>query len=204
MDTLLNQGLAYEQYVKSIITDKYQSVWIWNEIPKEILLELNFISSTTQNCDDIGCDILARKHDNTYDYIQCKNYSTLGIDNTISICDLAGFYNFVAENNIQNPIVYYSGVLSSQIQCRRKRIKYINLPHIKISNDSLYKFTDCYNIIKDNKSEILEIKVALDSIGRQLEDITIRLNKLEQEDVKVQEDVNDIQLVENKKSKKNK
>jgi superfamily II DNA or RNA helicase/phage anti-repressor protein len=137
METLLQQGSAYEHYVKNIITDKYQSVWVWNEIPKEILLDLNFIEDITKNCDDIGCDILAKKHDNTYDYIQCKNYSTLGVDNTISICDLSGFYNFVAENDIPNPIVYYSGILSSQIQCRKKKIKYINLPYIKISNENI-------------------------------------------------------------------
>ena len=71
------------------------------------------INDITNTCDDIGCDILSKKQDNTYEYIQCKNYSTLGIDNTITISDLSGFYNFVAENTIKNPIVYYSGVLSS-------------------------------------------------------------------------------------------
>jgi superfamily II DNA or RNA helicase len=80
---------------------------------------------------------LCKKQNGEYEYIQCKNYSTLGIDNTITINDLSGFYNFVAENTIQNPVVYYSGVLSSQIQCRKKKIKYINLPYIKIGNKDI-------------------------------------------------------------------
>ena len=111
METLLHLGTEYEIYVKNIIKDKYQNLWLWKDIPKSILLELKFISHIDSACDDIGCDILAQNYDNTYDYIQCKNYSTLGIDNTISICDLAGFYNFVAENDIKTPVVYYSGIL---------------------------------------------------------------------------------------------
>ena len=31
----------------------------------------------------------------------------------------------------------YSGILSSQIQCRKKKIKYINLPYIKIGNEEI-------------------------------------------------------------------
>jgi len=62
------------------------------------------------------------------DFIQCKNYSTTGVDNTINISDLAGFYNFVAENLITNAIVYYSGKLSQQVVCRQNKIKYINIP----------------------------------------------------------------------------
>ena len=142
MDTLLNQGLLYEKYVKDTIKSNYSEVWIWNEIPKTILLELEFINGISRNCDDIGCDILAKNFDNTYDYIQCKNYSTLGIDNTISICDLAGFYNFVA------------GVLSSQILCRKKRIKYVNLPYIKISKEDI---KPRYKILKTKPNPIIPI-----------------------------------------------
>ena len=125
MDTLLNIGQNYEIYTRDIIKTKYQECWIWKDIPKPILLELGFITSLTDTCDDIGCDILAKKYDNTYDYIQCKNYSTTGNDNVINICDLAGFYNFIAENGLENGIVYYSGKLSSQIKCRTKKLKYI-------------------------------------------------------------------------------
>jgi superfamily II DNA or RNA helicase len=84
----------------------------------------------------------------------------LGIDNTISICDLSGFYNFIAENNITTPIVYYSGVLSSQILCRKKKIKYINLPFIKISNEDIkprdYQI-ESYNILDNVNRGILEM-----------------------------------------------
>ena len=154
----LQLGSEYEYYVKTIIQDKYKNVWLWKDIPRQILLELNFIPSIDSLCDDIGCDILANNFDGTYDYIQCKNYSTLGIHNTISICDLAGFYNFVAENNILNPIVYYSGILSSQIKTRTRRIKYINIPYFKISDNIIiprdYQL-DAYNLLKDENRSIL-------------------------------------------------
>jgi superfamily II DNA or RNA helicase len=160
METLLDQGTNYEIYVRDIIKEKYSECWLWKDIPNQILLELEFIKDIKNKCDDIGCDILCKKDNNEYEYIQCKNYSTLGIDNTITINDLSGFYNFVAENTIKYPIVYYSGVLSSQIQCRKKKIKYINLPYIKIGNEEIkprdYQI-EAYNILKNENRSILEM-----------------------------------------------
>ena len=125
----LEHGTKYEIYVKQFLTNKYKSIWIWNEIPINILHTLKIIPDTQLTCDDIGCDILAETFDNQYNFIQCKNYSTIGIDNTINICDLSGFYNFISENNFINGIVYYSGCLSAQITKRAKNIKYVNLPY---------------------------------------------------------------------------
>jgi len=160
METLLQQGTNYEIYVRDIIKEKYTTSWLWKDIPSEILLELEFIKDIKNKCDDIGCDILCKKANGEYDYIQCKNYSTLGIDNTITIGDLSGFYNFVAENTIKNPIVYYSGILSSQIQCRKKKIQYINLPYIKISNKDIkprdYQI-EAYNKLQYENRSILEM-----------------------------------------------
>jgi hypothetical protein len=52
--------------------------------------------------------------DLTYLFVQCKNYSTTGNDNTISIHDLSDFYNFIAETGF-NCSVYYSCKLSTHI-----------------------------------------------------------------------------------------
>ena len=160
METLLQQGTNYEIYVKDIIKEKYSECWLWKDIPNNILLELQFIKDINKKCDDIGCDILCKKTSGEYEYIQCKNYSTLGIDNTITITDLAGFYNFVAENDIKNPIVYYSGILSSQILCRKNKIKYVNLPYIKIGNKDIkprdYQI-EAYNKLKNENRSILEM-----------------------------------------------
>ena len=160
METLLQQGTQYEIYVRDIIKETYINCWLWKDIPPEILLELQFINDLKLTCDDIGCDILALKDNKTYDYIQCKNYSTLGIDNTITISDLSGFYNFIAENEIKNPIVYYSGILSSQILCRRRKVKYINLPFIKIGNEDIkprdYQL-EAFNILLLENRSILEM-----------------------------------------------
>jgi superfamily II DNA or RNA helicase len=125
----LQHGTKYEYYVKQFLSNKYTNIWLWNEIPSNILHELGIINTNETYCDDIGCDILAQSSDNTYYFIQCKNYSTIGIDNVITISDLSGFYNFMAENNFTNGIIYYSGYLSSQVIKRSKSIKYINLPY---------------------------------------------------------------------------
>jgi len=158
MQTKLEAGLEYEIYVKNIIKHKYKNTWLWSELPQDILLTIGCIKNITDKCDDIGCDIVCQYHDDTFVFIQCKNYSTTGVDNTINICDLAGFYNFIAETGF-NGIVYYSGRLSSQIILRRKKITYINLPHIK--NNKILDFKpyeyqiEAYNKLKNNNRSIL-------------------------------------------------
>jgi len=155
MDRLKN-GLDYEIYVHNIIKDKYLNCWLWNDTPNNILLNLGF----KINCDDIGCDIVCQNHDLSLLFIQCKNYSTTGCDNTISIHDLSGFYNFIAETGFEG-VVYYSGKLSSQILCRKRRINYINLPFIK--NNLILDFKprdyqiEAYNIIKDGNKSLLSM-----------------------------------------------
>ncbi len=86
MTTLIN-GREYEKYIRDVIKNKYKDCWLWEDIPLNILdnrFYKNYII-----CDDIGCDIIGINNDNTIDYIQCKNYSTTGEDNTINISDLS-------------------------------------------------------------------------------------------------------------------
>ena len=109
----LIQGENYEKYIYDIIKDKYVQCYLWKNIPINIL-DFRFYKNNLI-CDDIGCDIIGIKDSGEIDYIQCKNYSTTGIDNVINISDLAGFYNFIAENSISTGVVYYSGKLSQQI-----------------------------------------------------------------------------------------
>jgi len=155
----LKDGKEYEDYIQNIIKDKYKKCYLWDNIPSSIL-ETRFYKDT-KICDDIGCDIIGINHDDSIDYIQCKNYSTTGQDNVINIGDLAGFYNFVAENNIAKPIVYYSGKLSLQIKCRQNKIKYINLPMIKNNKILDLKPRDyqieAYNNLKDSSRSILSM-----------------------------------------------
>jgi superfamily II DNA or RNA helicase len=160
MQTKLELGLEYEIYVKNIIKDKYKNIWLWNELPKQVLLEIGCIKNISDSCDDIGCDIVCQTNDNTFIFIQCKNYSTTGVDNTINISDLSGFYNFIGETGYTG-IVYYSGRLSQQIIARKKKITYINLPHIK--NNKILDFKpreyqiDAYNKLKNNNRSVLSL-----------------------------------------------
>ena len=155
----LKDGHEYELYVLNIIKTKYNSCWLWKDIPDNILPQQFYKNKLI--CDDIGCDIIGINKDDTIDYIQCKNYSTTGNDNTINICDLAGFYNFIAENSVINAIVYYSGKLSQQILCRKNKIQYINLPIIKNNNILDFKPRDyqleAYNKLKDYNRSILSM-----------------------------------------------
>lgn len=114
-------------------------------MPQEILLELGFIEAIDKTCDDIGCDIII-KTDDGYKFIQCKHYSTTGIDNTINISDLSGFYNFMSENCFNNGIVYYSGNLSRQILSRKRKIQYINVPMYNIENQYMQIVPKVYQI----------------------------------------------------------
>jgi superfamily II DNA or RNA helicase/phage anti-repressor protein len=158
--TKLQHGLEYELFIQSIIKSRYKNCWLWNQLPKSVLLEIGCINTIDSNCDDIGCDIVCQLDDGSYEFIQCKNYSTTGYDNTINICDLAGFYNFIAETGF-NGIVYYSGKLSQQIVCRKKKIKYINVPHIK--DNMILDFTprdyqiEAYNQLKDYNRSVLSM-----------------------------------------------
>jgi superfamily II DNA or RNA helicase len=155
----LTEGENYEKYILDIIKDKYKETYLWKDIPNNIL-ENRFYKNNII-CDDIGCDIVGIKHDNSIDYIQCKNYSTTGNDNVINICDLAGFYNFIAENSITNPIVYYSGKLSQQILCRQNKIKYMNIPYIKHNKILDFKPRDyqleAYNKLQNINRSILSM-----------------------------------------------
>ena len=156
MNTPLQNGIEYEIYTKNIILTKYLNCWLWNEVPSQILIELEF----NENSDDIGCDIVCQNHDLSFVFIQCKNYSTTGSDNTINISDLSGFYNFIAETGF-NGIVYYSGRLSQQIIYRKRKIQYINLPYMKINQiiDFIPKEyqIDAYNKLLNSKRALLSM-----------------------------------------------
>ena len=155
----LTQGENYEKYIYDIIKDKYVQCYLWKNIPVNIL-DSRFYKNNLI-CDDIGCDIIGVKDSGEIDYIQCKNYSTTEIDNVINISDLAGFYNFIAENSISTGVVYYSGKLSQQILCRLNKIKYINIPQIKIKNILNFVPRDyqieAYNKLKNENRSVLEM-----------------------------------------------
>ena len=133
-------GTNYEKYVQKIIKSKYANVWLWSEVPNKIMTKFGWTNKKGDNCDDIGCDLIAELSDGCYHYIQCKNYSTTGNDNTINIVDVAGFYYFIAENKLVDfAYVYYSGKLSSQVVSRNKIVKYINLPYVSFMSSENIK-----------------------------------------------------------------
>jgi hypothetical protein len=45
LNTKLQLGLEYEKYVQKIIKNKYINCWLWSEVPKHILVELQIINN---------------------------------------------------------------------------------------------------------------------------------------------------------------
>ena len=134
----------YVKYVRDTVKHKYKNVWLWDDAPDYIFAKIGFKRNYNADCDDenddfnysgIGCDLICEVNDPTfhvYEYIQCKNYSTINGDNIIDIPDLGEFYMFIAENHLVGvSYVYYSGKLSELLLSRANNIKYINLPMIK-------------------------------------------------------------------------
>lgn len=132
LQTMLAKGHEYERFVKQTLSQTKDNVWLWHEVPQRTLYEAGIIktfsTSDLNNLVDIGIDIVV-KHEGTFTFVQCKHYD----DNSyITIPDLSGFFNFIAENGGQR-VVYYTGKLSQQIVMRMNRIQYIHLPYSPIS-----------------------------------------------------------------------
>lgn len=136
---LLNiiKGFAYEQYVKSLITDEHTQTWLWKECPVDYLIQSGIINSYNEHrlyrksvknneehtLIDTGIDIIKYK-DNEFTMIQCKNYK-----NSIQISDLAGFW-FMACNYPKHLYeVIYTSKLSGNLTLHNinQRILYTKL-----------------------------------------------------------------------------
>lgn len=118
-------GSSFEVFVLEHIFPFYDHVWLWKHCPEFVLYDCNII----RNYDifkkykfDIGADLVAVKN-NIYYFIQCKNFK-----HTIHLDDLAGFYFFLHEYNL-NGILYYNGTLSQRvIDLSTNKIPFIHLP----------------------------------------------------------------------------
>ena len=133
---MFQEGSDYEVFCASYLKNKFSEVFLWKEIPKKHLLELKIIASLDDALEeDIGCDIICIDKDKKYHFIQCKNYTTSGKENTINIDDLSGFSYFIANHLFTNAYVYYSGKLSSNVVKRAKNIKFVKLPFILNTTD---------------------------------------------------------------------
>ena len=160
----LKKGNQYEKYILSIILKNYKFCLLWKDIKLIDIEDIDskiklFINKSGKICDDIGCDILGINFDNSFDFIQCKDYSML---NSIKICDFSGFYRFCSEYSFGQPVVYYSGRLSCQITKYNNRIKYINIPSECLFLDKIdilprdYQI-DAYNKLKGMKTSVLDM-----------------------------------------------
>ena len=49
----LEHVTKYEEYVKQFLSNKYKNIWLWHEIPINILHSLKIIPADQITCDDI-------------------------------------------------------------------------------------------------------------------------------------------------------
>jgi len=163
-------GNQYEEYVLNFLikSNKYKSCFLWKNVPKEYLFDLELIDDLEQQCQDQGCDILCVTKNDKYAFIQCKNYSTTGKDNSITIDDLGLFPLFTLENIdlVEEHSVYYSGKVSHRLLKLCKKTKFINLPYITCKIDICsnpitlvprsYQI-EAYNALRGRKRSILHM-----------------------------------------------
>lgn len=133
-------GSGYENYVRDYLHDskKYKNVWLWPKIPASVRREYNFL------CMDNGCDIVCKYNDNSFLFVQCKNY--IG---AISSKKLDSFTNFM-ENHIEHNGIKNKGVLLYTGKCYVK-----NNERFSVRN---FEFDYTYESLNKNKKQYLLTK----------------------------------------------
>jgi len=163
-------GNQYEEYTLNFLikSNKYKSCYLWKDVPKEHLLKFKLINDLEQQCQDVGCDILCITQNNKYAFIQCKNYSTTGKDNSITIDHLGLFCYLILQNYdlIEEHYIYYIGKVSYKLLKLAKVTKFINLPYITCRIDEHLQTNviipidyqiEAYNKLRECKRSILQM-----------------------------------------------
>ena len=133
----IEKGTNYEVYIKNFLQNEDKISWLWKNIPEFELRKakllgdwneyrLNRKELTTENpLIDTGCDVLLKSNEKYY-VVQCKNYDN---QNTVKICDLAGFYMTLCHYDLDG-IVYYTSKLSKNLQLQKEtdKVKFIRKP----------------------------------------------------------------------------
>lgn len=159
-------GKMYENYIKCILSTKYNGIWLTKDVPPNIVEKCDLPLVGNSFSYDIGFDIVAIKNCKIT-FIQCKNYSK-----TIYQHDLSGFYSFIVNNytSEHNYVLYYNGVLSSNIKSYKSSKLQLNIKYINVSFDNgisnninNFKFLPhCYQIkayekLKGKKTSMLSL-----------------------------------------------
>lgn len=140
------KGISYENHVVNTLRPEYDNIWLWQDVPESILIENKIITNYTTYSEhrrDIGVDILAVK-DNTYTYIQCKNY-----EGNVCVNDIAGFIFFMLMNKVSGMLCYSNGLskfLNDVINDKQdvpfkitpRHIPYDNAKIVRPNNDMIH------------------------------------------------------------------
>jgi len=129
--TQKKKGDDYEKFIYNYHKNLGDDVWLWQDIPKDILKDANLYKEINYNRknklkkinpqQDIGIDLLLYK-DNKYIFIQCKN-----LKKSVKIGDIGGFLIIMKNHPNNKGILYYSNKISKQIlnNDTDKQIEYI-------------------------------------------------------------------------------
>ena len=182
------KGDVYEQYILAYLysedtninnTNRY--VWLWSDIPEEVMCDVGLIGNWNQyrlqrkanrinKLPDVGCDIFMIDNDSRY-LIQCKYYDS---SNSVKIEDLAGWHGMLLDYPEMLGDLYYTSKLSENIKARKPnpRIRYFHKPYessiatetnpipIENKNKKLeprdYQI-DAYKALKDKQRTVLQL-----------------------------------------------
>jgi len=182
------KGDVYEQYILAYLysedtninnTNRY--VWLWSDIPEEVMCDVGLIGNWNQyrlqrkanrinKLPDVGCDIFMIDNDSRY-LIQCKYYDS---SNSVKIEDLAGWHGMLLDYPEMLGDLYYTSKLSENIKARKPnpRIRYFHKPYessiatetnpipIENKNKKLeprdYQL-NAYNALKDKQRTVLQL-----------------------------------------------
>lgn len=160
------KGAEYEQYILDYLKDSADQIWLWQNIPEQILVDIGFIQDLNKHrrnrikaknnnkpnpLIDTGIDILKIK-DDVVVAIQCKCYTK-----NVRIKDLAGFYMTVANHPNYCGEVYYTSGLSKHIveNAINRQISYILKPFDKDNTETLTSENKRYKLY-DYQQEIID------------------------------------------------
>ena len=159
-------GQQYEVQIKNKLLESHENVFLWNEIPCQIMYDSNlfksfknktkyfrkiqYIKKENHGIMDTGCDIFYQNN-NQWIIVQCKNY-----ENTICQDKLAGFYYLMLVSDLNGELYYTSNLSNVITMYETDKIKFIKESFIEVNKINLvnnqiieYKKIQLYDYQKD-------------------------------------------------------
>jgi predicted helicase len=124
------KGDEYETYIRDyllskdyVVKNNIQNVWLWKDIPLEMLHESGFVNDFNEErlkrknkinenpFQDTGVDILQLNNLQEFALIQCKNYT-----GTIPMESFGGFFMHLFAHMNKKGIIYHTSMVTTKLK----------------------------------------------------------------------------------------